>query len=107
MKVSYKSKKLEKTLTKEREIKKKYGASLVDIIIQRISELHAVDCMTDLPPTIRPHPLEPKNSEKFSIDISKHRHPTRIIFKPHGNYDIQDYSTITEIEILEIKKTHS
>lgn len=107
MKIYYKSTKLEKILTKEKKIIKNYGADVSDKIIQRINELNAAPCLLDLPPTARPHPYQPKSSEIFSIDISKHKKPRRLLFKPYGNYDIENYETITEIEIQTIKKIHS
>jgi hypothetical protein len=108
MKIHYKSTKLEKILTKSQEIKKKHGDKACNKIIKRISELNAADCLSDMPPMARVHTYKPESDEIISIDILKHCQPLRLIIKPYGNnYDIYDYTTITEIEIQEIKKIHS
>ena len=107
MKISYQSTKLENILRSYGEIQKKHGDEVAKKTIRRLQELDAADSLADLPIHIRPHPHEPKQDEIFSVDIQKHKHSTRLLFKPIGEYDITDYSTIKSIEIIEIKKLHS
>lgn len=107
MKVTYHTAKLKKTLESYNELRKKHGEEVAKRTVQRLQELDAVDCLADLPPHIRPHPHEPKQDEIFSLDIQKHKHSTRLLFRPIGDYDITDYATITSIEIIEIIKIHS
>jgi len=108
MKIYYKSTKLEKTLTKTKEIIKKYGEKACDKIIKRINELNAAECLDDMPPMARVHTWKPESKEIISVDILKHHQSLRLMIKPYGNsYDISDYKTITSIEIQEIKKIHS
>lgn len=107
MQISYQNSKLEKTLSSDVLLLKKYGEQVTGRIIQRLQELDAADCLADLPPHIRPHPHEPKQEEIFSIDILKHKHSTRLLFRPVGTYNIEDYVTITSIQVIEIIKIHS
>ena len=107
MKISYQSPKLETTLQSYDEIRKKHGDEVAKRTIKRLQELDGSDSLADLPVHIRPHPHDPKQDEIFSVDIQKHKHSTRLLFKPIDEYDIADYSTIKSIEIIEIKKLHS
>lgn len=107
MNIGYKNSKLEKTISSHVLLQKQYGMEAAKKIIQRMQELDAARCLTDLPPAARAHPHEPKNKEIFSVDILKHKHSMRLLFVPVGEYDISDYSTITDIQIQEIIKIHS
>ena len=78
MKLTYKTKKLEKSLTKDYELIKAYG-SLSKKIKQRILELKAaenLEVITTLP-ALRLHPHKGKNKGIWSIDIYKN---WRILF---------------------------
>lgn len=108
MQIHYKDKKIKKLLTNEKNLKKKFGEQISDKVIQRMSEIDAAEnlvVLIKLP--ARAHPYEPKSREIFSIDISKHSHSTRLLIKPFGEYSIEDYKTIIEVEIQEIIKIHS
>ena len=107
MKVTYRSSKLEKTLTDHSKLQRRYGKEASRRIIQRLQELDAAERMSDLPPSTRPHPHQPRHREIFSVDIQKHQHSTRLLFSPAGTYDIEDYRTVTEIQIEDIIKIHS
>lgn len=107
MQISYQNTKLEKTLSSDVLLLRKYGEQVASRITQRLQELDAADSLADLPPHIRPHPHEPKHEEIFSIDIFKHQHPTRLLFRPIDTYDIADYETVTSIQVIEIIKIHS
>lgn len=107
MKISYQGSKLEKTLKDTASLKQKYGGQMAEKIKQCLQDLDASDTLANIPQRLRPHPREPKSEEIFQVDIVKHTHPTRLYFRPVGEYDIEDYETVTQIEILEIIKTHS
>lgn len=107
MKIHYKNKRIEKVFKTPINLQKKYGAIDAQKIDRVMKILDSADCMTDLPPASRPHPREPKSRQIFSIDISKHRRPRRLLFKPYGDYDLLDFSTIKEVEILEVEYSHS
>lgn len=107
MKISYQTTKLEKLLHNSVSLKKKYGEQVAAKIVQCVQDLDASDCLRDVPRRLRAHPREPKQNEVFQVDVLKHKHPTRLLFKPLGDYEINDYATITSIELIEIVKTHS
>ena len=108
MQIHYKNKKIEKLLTSEEKLRKKFGKQVSEKVIQRMNEIDAAEnlvVLIKLP--ARAHPHEPKKLEIFSIDILKHKHSTRLLIKPYGEYNIEDYLTIKEVEIQEITKNHS
>ena len=107
MKVSYRTTKLEKICQSKKKLVQTYGLQAADKIIGCIQTLNAADNMASLPPHLRPHPREPKSEEVFQIDVLKHKHSTRLLFTPTGEYDILYYATVENIEILSIEKTHS
>lgn len=82
----------------------KHGLTCARKIMQRMSELHAVNCLSDMPPAGRPHPHKGDRSGLFSLDI---QHPLRLIIKPAGKYDIRDFSTVTEVIVHEIFNPHN
>lgn len=107
MKISYQTTKLEKLLCDATALKKKFGDQVADKTIQCLQELDAAETLAMVPQRLRPHPREPKHEEIFQVDILKHKHSTRLYFRPIDDYDIEDYTTITSIEVTEVKKTHS
>ncbi|MCA9356946.1 hypothetical protein H6784_03530 [Candidatus Nomurabacteria bacterium] len=107
MKLNYQNTKLKKLLCDAIALKKKFGAQVADKTIQCLQELDAADNLDDIPQRLRPHPREPKHEEIFQVDILKHKHSTRLHFRPLDDYDIEDHTTITSIEVIEIIKTHS
>lgn len=107
MNLSYQNTKLEKLLCSATELKKKYGVQVSDKIISCLQDLDAAECLTDVPRRLRPHPREPKVDEVLQVDILKHKHSTRLFFRPIGEYEIEDYDSIIDIEIIEVIKTHS
>ena len=107
MKISYQTSKLEKLLHDSNALKKKYGEQVAAKIIQCVQDLDASDCLKEIPKRLRPHPREPKNEEVFQVDILKHKHSTRLLFRSIDDYDISKYETVTSIELIDIIKTHS
>ncbi len=107
MKISYKTKKLEKLLSDFSALRKKYGEEIARKIDQRLSELAAADNLSGLPRSARAHPLQPKSEARFSVDLSKHKHPTRLLFYADEEFDLEDYSSIKAVTIESVSKTHS
>lgn len=107
MQILYKNSKLEKLLTDEKELKKKYGEQVSKQIIKRMDELKAFESLGLMPSSARVHPYEPKHEGKFLVDINKHNHPIRMIIKATGEFDLTNLSSIKAVEIIEICKTHS
>lgn len=79
MKITYKSKKLENSLTTDKGLSKEYGA-LAKKIKQRISQLLAAENLSNISklPVLRLHAYEGNRKGEWSIDIFKN---WRIIFE--------------------------
>ena len=104
MKIYYSSKKLEKILTNQRQIRKEYGFCYSKLI-NRLSELEAANSLIDIPiyPPPRRHKLSGDRKTCWGIDCSKNY---RIVVEPQGEYDIEDLSTISAITIIRIEDYH-
>ena len=99
--IHYSTSKLEKILTDKRLLKRYYSNDYVKIS-NRMSELKAANNLNDIPdvPPPRRHKLSGDRKYCWGIDYSKN---DRIVICPCGMYEINDLTTITEIEILELE----
>jgi len=72
-------------------------------IIATLDVLKAADSLADIPPSFRPHPLHGKRKGEFAVNVTKKE---RTIFRPSQSegheYRIDNPTTITEIEIVEL-----
>ena len=104
MEVKFKSNKLKKYCENTSELCKKGGDIMANKIVQRINELNAANCLFDIYclPQTRLHPLKGKRKGQLAVDL---KHPYRLVIEPL-NGAISDYSTITEIVIIEITDYH-
>lgn len=104
MVIKYSSKKLEKILTDLR-FPKKYYSNDYNKINNRLSELEAANNLLEIPecPPPRRHKLNGNLQECWGIDYSKN---DRIIIRPIGEFDINDISSIVEIEIVDLEDYH-
>lgn len=104
MTIYYSTNKLEKILTDKRLLKKYYSNDFVKIC-NRLSELKAANNLKEIPdvPPPRRHKLSGDRKNCWGIDYSKN---DRFIISPYGKYDINDLTTITEIEILDLEDYH-
>lgn len=104
MRIHYKTKKLEKILTNERLIKKHYTA-FYEKLCNRLSELRAANNLKEIPnyPPPRRHKLDGYLDNHWGIDISKN---FRVIVRPIGTFNIENLSTIIEIEIISLEDYH-
>lgn len=104
MVVRYSSNKLEKKLTDSRLLKKYYSNDCVKIS-NRLSELIAANNLSEIPesPPPRRHKLKGNLQDCWGIDYSKN---DRMIIKPIGEFDINDISSIVEIEIVDLEDYH-
>ena len=100
MDVKYTNKKLEKSLSDDRIIKKEYGR-LADRIISVLSELEVADTLDDIPtvPPDRRHKMT-NVDYTWSIDLSKNY---RMWVKSDG---IDDPRLVTSVEIVKIFDDH-
>ena len=102
---------MQKTCSKEKEMKKCYGAELSKKLQQRLMELRAARSLADisfLPPP-RCHEMTGKLAGHFTVDL---KHPYRLLFVPaddpvpRKNDGGIDRTRVTAIEIIEIRDTH-
>jgi plasmid maintenance system killer protein len=111
MKIYFRTNKLQKICSLDREMVKQVGAKNAGKLKQRMMELSAADMLSDishLPPP-RCHELTGKDAGTFSVDLE---HPYRLLFIP-ANDPVPlcsdggiDRTQVTEIEIIEIRDTH-
>ena len=99
MLIHFRSKKHIKLLQNEKQLIIKYGERQALEIQAVFAELSAANCLGDIPPSFRPHPLEPKSEGKFALDL---KHPYRTVVQAYGNFVLEDRSTIKEVVIIEI-----
>ena len=96
--ISYSSNRLKKILTDPRLIKKYYSNDHKKIN-NRLSEMKAANNLSEIPecPPPRRHKLYGNYKDCWGIDYSKNY---RIIIRPVGKFDINNLSSICEIESL-------
>lgn len=110
MDIDFRTKKLEKQLTKTKELTK-LGPRRAQLVGQRLTEIEASSnlAVLKLIPGPRLHPLKGNRRGQLSVDLD---HPYRLIFVPNhdpipelesGGYD---WSAITAVTIIEIADTH-
>ena len=111
MKIYFRTNKLQKICSQEREMVKQLGAKNAGKLKQRLMELGAADTLADIShlPPARCHELTGKNAGIFSVDVEN---PYRLLFisaddpvplLADGGIDRKQ---VKEIEIVEIKDTH-
>ncbi len=110
MRVYFKTKKLQKQCSVEREMLKHFGAKQCRKLQQRLMELSAADSLEDIS-RLRParcHELTNRDGV-FSVDLED---PYRLLFRPADEKTPRrpdggiDRQRITEIEIIAIGDTH-
>jgi plasmid maintenance system killer protein len=111
MLIYFRTSKLQKLCSKEREMLKQLGRVMANKLQQRLMELNAAESLADvshLPPP-RCHELTGNRSGQFSVDLEQ---PYRLLFIPaddpvplKGDGGI-DLAQVREIEIIEIEDTH-
>lgn len=104
MNISYSTKKLEKILSEQRQIKKQYPKDYMRISA-RLSELEAADNLAEIPntPPPRRHKLLGNRAGSWGIDYSKN---CRIIITPIHEYTVNGLTTITDIKIDGLEDYH-
>jgi proteic killer suppression protein len=111
MLIFFRSKKLQKICSQQREMQKQRGPGMARKLQQRMMELKAAETLADishLPPP-RCHELTCNRGGQFSVDLE---HPYRLLFipahnpVPHREGGGIDLEQVTEIEIIDIEDTH-
>ena len=109
--IYFRTRKLKKACSEEKEIKKRLGEELSKKLQQRMMELQAAGSLADISyiPPARCHELSGNRAGQFSVDL---KHPYRLLFIPtvtpvprmkDGGID---RTRITSIEIIDIIDTH-
>ncbi len=111
MLIHFRSTKLEKTFSTEKELIRTYGVEQGRLLMRRISEIRAVSCLSDLRqlPQLRAHELTGDRKGQISITV---RHPYRLILLtantpvpklPDGGLD---WAAVTEVTVVEVIDYH-
>lgn len=111
MKIYFKTKKLAKICSIEKESEKAVGDKNSRRLLQRMMELKAADTLDDISnlPPARCHELSGNRKRQFSVDINRNY---RLLFiaandpVPEKDDGGLDKNQITEVEIIEIEDTH-
>ncbi len=109
--LSFKNKKLEKDLTDEKALIRRWGPGQAGRIKQRMVELLAVDNLSTLRtlPQVRAHELSGNRSGQISLDI---KHPYRLLITPDYENPPRkedgglDWKKTTKIKVLGVEDTH-
>jgi len=110
MQINYKTKKLKKQLTSEREMLKAYGQRAKKLN-QRLGELKAANNLKEISliPPLRLHPYKGSRKGEWSIDIKDNWRILFVIDKPgspeNGKVSL-DLGEITIIKITSIEDPH-
>jgi proteic killer suppression protein len=111
MDIYFKTNKLQRICSEEKEIKRRLQAKCAEKLKQRLMELRAADTLFDishLPPP-RCHELSGDKAGIFSVDLE---HPYRLLFVPANNPIPLcedggiDRKRVTAIEIITIMDPH-
>jgi proteic killer suppression protein len=111
MVIHFRTAKLEKTFTSEKELTRTYGPDQAKLLVLRISQLRSARCLADLLliPPLRAHELGADRKGQISLYL---RQPYRLILvpapippptKPDGGLDWQN---VTEVTITEVVDYH-
>lgn len=113
MLIYYKTTKLKKLLTFEKEMRKKYGEKQTRKIKARMATFRAANALADLRPAGSPpercHELTQDRAGQLSVDLD---HPYRLLFEPFEKPDPElpdgglDWDKVEGITILGIENTH-
>lgn len=105
MKIYYDNKKIEKMLTNENKLVKKFGQSISDIIFLRIQYLRNADNLNSVSPfrPYRRHKLLGNYKNHFAIDITE---CLRLVIKPINEEEI-DLQKIKDVCIVDIENYHN
>ena len=109
--ILFKSTLLEKDLSEDKRLRRRFGPVQAKLIRRRLDELRAADGLADMRtiPQTRCHELTGNRKGQLSVDL---KHPYRLLFrpvnepvptKPDGGLD---WGRVTEIEILGVEDTH-
>jgi plasmid maintenance system killer protein len=111
MLISFSSGKLEKILSDEKALTRRYGPEQAKKIQQRLFELQAAENLDTLKtlPQVRAHELTGNRAGQISLDM---KHPYRLLITPDyespplkedGGFD---WKQIKKVKVLKVEDTH-
>lgn len=111
MRITFRTKKLQKSCSESGEAVKTYGQKRARKLMQRLMELSAFDNLSQVPhlPPLRRHELSGKLKGTYAVDLD---HPFRLLFIPDhdplprvkdGGIDLEN---VTAIQITSIEDYH-
>ena len=111
MQLFFQNKRLEKLLSNQKELLKKFGPDNGRRLMRKLSQLAAADHLHQFStlPATRLHELTGNRKGQLSIDL---KHPYRLIIKPDNDPIVLkddggiDRSLTTAVKIIEIADTH-
>ena len=109
MEITFRTRRLERTFSSDRELRREYGTAMAERIQSRIAVLRRVNSLTDLPtePPTRRHLLSGARSGQYAIDLV---HPYRLILEPNhhpvprradGGIDTDQGTAIIVMEVVD------
>ena len=111
MEIYFNTRKLKKSCSSEKAMRKDFGAKLAKKIAARLHELQMAEVLNEISrvPPARCHELSGDREGQLSVDL---QHPYRLIFIP-ANDPIPlkedgglDWENVDEVEIIEIVDPH-
>lgn len=109
MEITFRTRRLARIFTSNRELRRAYGPAMAETIALRIAVLQGVPALTAVAttPPERRHALLGARSGQYAIDLA---HPYRLIFEPNhipvprradGGIDTDQVTAITIIEVVD------
>lgn len=109
MDIAFRTRKLEKTLNSERELRKQYGKHMAEQLKARLAVLKNARTLADVPSSRpdRRHPLRGEREGQHAVDLV---HPRRLVFAPNhepvpkrsdGGIALNRITAITIIEVVD------
>lgn len=110
MDIYFKERRLQKACNSQQESIKTCGPEIAQKLRQRLAELYAADCLSDISflPSPRLHELSGNWEGCFAVDL---KHPFRLVFKPLDPVPLNsdggiDRDQVTSILIIEVEDYH-
>ncbi|WP_161594679.1 system killer suppression protein [Marimonas lutisalis] len=109
LEISFKKRRLQKTLESESQLVRTFGDRMARTIMMRLSLLEAAPCLNDVPTTKpdRCHQLKEDRDEQFAVDLV---HPQRLVFEvdhdpiprlADGGINKKEVTSIVIIEVID------
>jgi plasmid maintenance system killer protein len=111
MELSFTTRKMQKTCSSDKAMRRRWGPALAQKLEQRLAELKAADSLADLSrlPPARCHELTGDRAGQLSVDLA---HPYRLLFQP-ANHPVPrkddgglNWKGVTKVVVLEVCDTH-